>query len=58
MFPLIPGISFYRAVYFLLTGSNDLAVEYLRTSFVTAFTIALAIIIVQQFPMKLFPRKS
>ncbi|CQR25723.1 membrane protein [Streptococcus varani] len=58
MFPLIPGISFYRAVYFLLTGSNDLAMEYLRTSFVTAFTIALAIIIVQQFPMKLFPRKS
>lgn len=55
IFPLIPGLSFYRAVYFVLTGADTLAVEYLRISFITAFTIAIAIGIVQQFSTN-YPR--
>lgn len=51
IFPLIPGLSFYRAVYFLLTGSNELAMIYMRSSFISAFTIAVAIIIAQQIPL-------
>ncbi|HGA2448217.1 TPA: threonine/serine exporter ThrE family protein [Streptococcus agalactiae] len=58
MFPLIPGLSFYRAVYFLLTGADALAMEYFRSCFVTAFTIAIAISIVQQIPLSFFIRRK
>lgn len=54
MFPLIPGLSLYRAVYFMITGSEALAIDYFRACFVTAFTIAISISIVQQLPRKLF----
>lgn len=54
MFPLIPGLSLYRAVYFIITGSEALAIDYFRACFVTAFTIAISISIVQQLPRKLF----
>ncbi|CNK35188.1 threonine/serine exporter family protein [Streptococcus agalactiae] len=58
MFPLIPGLSFYRAVYFLLTGADAVAMEYFRSCFVTAFTIAIAISIVQQIPLSFFIRRK
>ncbi|MFC3927795.1 threonine/serine ThrE exporter family protein [Streptococcus caprae] len=52
MFPLLPGISFYRATYLVLTGSTDLALQQMRTSFISAFTIAIAITLAQQIPWK------
>ncbi|MET3557997.1 uncharacterized membrane protein YjjP (DUF1212 family) [Streptococcus rupicaprae] len=52
MFPLIPGLSFYRAVYFFITGSDELAINHIRSSFITAFTITIAIAIVQQLPLR------
>lgn len=58
MFPLIPGLSFYRGIYFLLTGSNNLAMTHLRTSFITAFAITIAISIIQQFPLSLFKKRK
>lgn len=58
MFPLIPGLSFYRGIYFMLTGSQGLAMIHLRTSFVTAFAITVAISIIQQFPLALFMKKK
>ena len=56
IFPLIPGLTLYRAVYYLLTGANSLAYGYMRSCFVTAFTIAIAIAIVQQIPHSFFAR--
>ncbi|MFU2206590.1 threonine/serine ThrE exporter family protein [Streptococcus pluranimalium] len=58
MFPLIPGLSFYRGIYFMLTGSNELAMTHMRTSFVTAFAITIAISIIQQFPLSLFKKRK
>lgn len=58
MFPLIPGLSFYRGIYFMLTGSQELAMTHMRTSFVTAFAITVAISIIQQFPLALFMKKK
>ncbi len=52
IFPLIPGLSFYRAVYFLLTGMPELAGSYMRSCFHSALAIALAIIIVQEIRRK------
>lgn len=51
IFPLLPGLSFFRAVYFLMTGDPNLAWDYMRSCFISAFTIALAIIIVQEIRM-------
>ncbi|MBR1470213.1 MAG: threonine/serine exporter family protein [Lachnospiraceae bacterium] len=48
IFPLMPGLSLYRGIYYLLIGVNDLAYTYMRSCFVTAFTIAIAISLVQQ----------
>ncbi|WP_303973650.1 threonine/serine exporter ThrE family protein [Streptococcus merionis] len=58
MFPLIPGLSFYRGIYFFLTGSEVLAIEHLQSSFITAFTITIAVTIVQQVSMKRFIRNT
>lgn len=58
IFPLIPGLSFYRAVYFILVGANEIALSHMRTSFITAFTIAIAIGIVQQFPVRFFRKQK
>lgn len=52
IFPLIPGLSIYRAVYFLLIGQNGLAWEFFRSSFIIAFAITIAISLTQQIPMK------
>lgn len=51
MFPLIPGLSVYRTVYFLLVGNPYDAMSHLRTAFIAAFAIAIAISMAQQFKM-------
>ncbi|KRL77800.1 hypothetical protein FC36_GL001241 [Ligilactobacillus equi DSM 15833 = JCM 10991] len=57
IFPLIPGLGFYRAIYFLITGMDNLALTYMRSCFITAFTIAIAISIVQQIPLDYFTKQ-
>ncbi len=52
IFPLIPGLSFYRAVYFLITGNHALGWDYMRSCFISAFAIALSIIIVQEIHVR------
>ena len=54
MFPLIPGMSFYRAVYFLLIGNADLGLSFLRACFLASFTIAIAVSLTQQIPSRYF----
>lgn len=58
IFPLIPGLSFYRGIYFMLTGSQELALTHMRTSFITAFAITVAISLIQQFPLTLFSKQK
>ncbi len=52
IFPLIPGLSFYRSVYFLITGNQSLGWHYMRSCFISAFAIALSIIIVQEIRVR------
>lgn len=47
MFPLVPGLSFYRFVYFLLIGQGAVGQEYLRSAMIAAIAIALAIALVK-----------
>lgn len=54
MFPLIPGMSFYRAIYFLLIGNADLGLNFLRACFLASFTIAIAVSLTQQIPSHYF----
>ena len=54
MFPLIPGMSFYRAVYFLLIGNSHLGLSFLRACFLASFTIAIAVSLTQQIPSRYF----
>ena len=54
MFPLIPGMSFYRAIYFLLIGNSDLGLSFLRACFLASFTIAIAVSLTQQIPSRYF----
>ena len=54
MFPLIPGMSFYRAVLFLLIGNSDLGLSFLRACFLASFTIAIAVSLTQQIPSRYF----
>ena len=58
IFPLIPGIGVYKAIYYLITGNGALSLKYGRSCFLTAFTIAIAIGIVQQIPQSFFQKKS
>lgn len=57
LFPLIPGIGVYKAIYYLITGNGALSLKYGRSCFLTAFTIAIAIGIVQQIPQAFFQKK-
>lgn len=50
LFPLLPGISFYRSVYYMLTGNDELSMRFAMECFLIAFTIAVSIAIVQQLP--------
>lgn len=58
MFPLIPGMSLYRGTYFLLIGNYDLGIHFMRTCFIAAVTIAIAVGITQQIPGRFFAVKN
>ncbi|MFR2063133.1 MAG: threonine/serine exporter family protein [Streptococcus sp.] len=53
MFPLIPGMSFYHAVYFLLIGNADLGLSSYGL-FLASFTIAIAVSLTQQILAAIF----
>lgn len=53
IFPLIPGLSFYRAVYYLMTRELDLAWANMLGCFNSAFAIALSIIIIREVKFKI-----
>ena len=56
LIPLLPGISLYRSIYYLLMGSAQISMHFGKLCFLTAFTIAVSIAIVQQIPRNLrFP---
>ena len=42
----------------MLTGSQELALTHMRTSFITAFAITVAISLIQQFPLTLFSKQK
>ncbi|MCR4619003.1 MAG: threonine/serine exporter family protein [Lachnospiraceae bacterium] len=48
IFPLIPGITLYRGIYFLLTGQHGAAYSFMKSSFMCAFMIAIAISFAKQ----------
>lgn len=48
LFPLIPGLTLYKGVYFVLTGASSLAFDSFKICFISAFAIAIASI--QQIP--------
>ena len=50
LIPLLPGISLYRSIYYLLMGSAQISMHFGKLCFLTAFTIAVSIAIVQQIP--------
>jgi len=56
IFPLLPGLSFYRAIYFIMIGNNTTSYSYMRSSFISAFSIAIAIAIIQQIPSRALAR--
>lgn len=58
IFPLIPGLSFYRGVYFLITENEALGWNYMRTCFSAVFAIAFAITIANQIPERVIPHSK
>ncbi len=58
IFPLIPGLTFFRAVYFLMIGTPALAWTSLRSCFISAFAIAIAIMIMQEFGRQSMMKKA
>ncbi|MDU5040963.1 MAG: threonine/serine exporter family protein, partial [Clostridium perfringens] len=40
LFPLLPGLSFYRSIYYMLMGQETIAISFAKESFLIAFTIA------------------
>lgn len=58
LFPLIPGLTLYKGVYFMLTGDSSLAFVYFKTCFISAFAIAVAIASIQQIPNTCINRLS
>lgn len=50
LIPLLPGISLYRTIYYLLMGSAQISMHFGKLCFLTAFTIAVSIAVVQQIP--------
>ena len=47
LFPLLPGLSFYRSIYYMLMGQETIAISFAKESFLIAFTIAISIAIVK-----------
>lgn len=54
--PMVPGLSMYRAVYYLITGYRELASYYLAEAIQIAGMIALAIFIMDSV-FRVFQRK-
>ena len=50
LIPLLPGISLYRTIYYLLMGNAQISMHFGKLCFLTAFTIAVSIAVVQQIP--------
>ena len=47
LFPFLPGLSFYRSIYYMLMGQETIAISFAKESFLIAFTIAISIVIVK-----------
>ena len=58
LFPLLPGLSFYRSIYYMLMGQETIAISFAKESFLIAFTIAISIAIVKHIKPPLIPKKT
>ena len=57
LFPLLPGLSFYRSIYYMLMGQETIAISFAKESFLIAFTIAISIAIVKHIKPLRIPKK-
>lgn len=57
LFPLVPGITVYRTVYYLLINERGLALENGYEAMKSAAAIVLGIILVFELPQKLFSKR-
>ena len=57
LFPLLPGLSFYRSIYYMLMGQETIAISFAKESFLIAFTIAISIAIVKHIKPPLIQKK-
>ena len=57
LFPLLPGLSFYRSIYYMLMGQETIAISFAKESFLIAFTIAISIVIVKHIKPPRIPKK-
>lgn len=57
LFPLLPGLSFYRSIYYMLMGQETIAISFAKESFLIAFTIAISIAIVKYIKPPRIPKK-
>ena len=58
LFPLLPGLSFYRSIYYLLMGQETIAISFAKASFLIAFTIAISIAIVKYIKPPLIQKNT
>ena len=58
LFPLLPGLSFYRSIYYMLMGQETIAISFAKESFLIAFTIAISIAIVKYIKPPLIQKNT
>ena len=58
LFPLLPGLSFYRSIYYMLMGQETIAISFAKESFLIAFTIAISIAIVKYIKPPLIKKNT
>lgn len=58
LFPLLPGLSFYRSIYYMLMGQETIAISFAKESFLIAFTIAISITIVKYIKPPLIKKNT
>ena len=58
LFPLLPGLSFYRSIYYMLMGQETIAISFAKESFLIAFTIAISIVIVKHIKPPPSPKNT
>ena len=58
LFPLLPGLSFYRSIYYMLMGQETIAISFAKESFLIAFTIAISIVIVKHIKPPLIQKNT